>query len=147
MALIASTSSEPSLVKHLVGPRDNVVLPHAGFQLFPDHVIGGVDHRRRLVEKYDLVDVLDLAGVEHDLLPVDQLEAGALELQPHARLDEIDADRHVGDAGLNEQVLDLLGMALHQAGRRRHGAAHAEHAGPEVLRWKPVAIKTVMHRC
>src|ERR1700687_4214528 len=32
-------------------------------------MVRGVDHRRRLVQKDDLVDVLDLAGVEHDLLP------------------------------------------------------------------------------
>ena len=46
----------------------------------------------------DLVDVLDLAGIEHDLLAVDEPEPNLLELVPHARLVEIEAERHVGDA-------------------------------------------------
>jgi hypothetical protein len=47
-------------------------------------------------------------------------------------------------ASLRSEGLDLGGMALHQAGRRRHGAAHAEHAGATILRIEPVAIEPVM---
>ena len=133
------------LVEHLVGLRDDVVLADARLQLLPDHVVGAVDHRGGLVEQDDLVDVLDLAGVEHDLLAVDDLHAGLLQLEEHRRLGEVDADRHVGDAGLLRSDHDLLGMALHQAGRGRHGAAHAEHAGAAIGRVEPVAIEAVVH--
>ena len=54
-----------------------------GFKLLPDHVIDAVDHRRRLVQEHDLVDVLDLARVEHDLLAVDDLQPGLLQLEEH----------------------------------------------------------------
>jgi hypothetical protein len=102
MALIASTSSEP-IVEHLVGLGDDVVLADAGLQLLPDHVIGAVDHRGGLVEQHDLVDILDLARVEHDLLAVDDLHARLLQLEEHCGLGEVDADRHVGDAGFLEE--------------------------------------------
>ena len=86
-------------VEELVRLGDDVVLAHARLQLLPDHVIGAVDHGRRLVQQHDLVDVLDLARVEHDLLAVDDLHAGLLQLEEHRRLGEVDADRHLSQAG------------------------------------------------
>ena len=115
-------------VEHLVRLGDDVVLADARLQLLVDHVIGAVDHGRGLVQQHDLVDVLDLARVEHDLLAVDDLHAGLLQLEEHRRLGEVDADRHVGDAGVAQERHDLVRVALHQADRRRHRAAHAEHA-------------------
>ena len=144
MALIASTSSEPSRVEHLVGLGDDVVLAHARLQLLPDHVIGAVDHGGGLVEQHDLVDVLDLAGVEHDLLAVDDVHAGRLQLEQHGGLGEVDADRHLVDAGALQERHDLAGVALHQPGRRRHRAAHAEHAGAHVVGRQPVAIEAMV---
>ena len=79
-------------------------LLHARLQLLPDHVIDAVDHRGGLVEQHDLVDVLDLAGIEHHLLAVDDLHSRLLQFEEHRRLGEIDADRHVGDAGLPKQA-------------------------------------------
>ena len=78
-------------------------------------MIDAVDHGRRLIEQRDLVDVLDLARVEHDLLAVDDLHAGLLQLEQHRRLGQVDADRHVRDAGLAQKRHDLLGVRLHQA--------------------------------
>ena len=45
-----------------------------------------------------------------------------------------------------QQAHDFLGMRLHQPDRRRHGAAHAEHAGAAIVRDQPVAVDAVMHR-
>ena len=50
---------------------------------------------------------LDLARVEHELLGVDHGQALALHLEEERRLDDVHADRQVGDAGLDEQCLDL----------------------------------------
>ena len=46
-------------------------------QLLPGHVIDAIDHRGGLVQQRDLVDVLDLAGIEHDLLAVDDPHAAS----------------------------------------------------------------------
>ena len=100
MALIASTSSEPWRVEELVDLGDDVVLAHAGLELLVDQMIGAVDHRGGAVEQRDLVADLDLARLQHDLLAVGDLEPGLLQFEHHRRLDDVDADRHVGDAGL-----------------------------------------------
>jgi hypothetical protein len=96
-------------------------------------VICGVHHRGGLVEQHDLIDILDLACVEHDLLSVDDLETDALQLQPHARFNEVHPKRHVRDAGLDKQIFDLFRVTLHQSGGRGHRAAHPEHPGAKVF--------------
>ena len=65
-------------VEELVDLGDDVVLAHAGFEFLLDQMIGAVDHGGGVVEQRDLVDVLDLARLQHDLLAVDELEAGLL---------------------------------------------------------------------
>jgi hypothetical protein len=109
-------------------------------------VIGAVDHGGCLIEEHDLVDILDLARVEHDLLAVDDLHAGLLQLEEHRGLGKIDADRQLFDTGFLEKRHDFGGVALHQADGGRHGAAHAEHAGTTIGRIEPVAIKAVVNR-
>ena len=94
-----------------------------------DQVIGAVDHRGGAVEQRDLVGAFDLARFQHHLLAVRDLQPGLLQLEQHRRLDDVDADRHVGDAGFAEDRGDLLGVALHQAERGIHGAAQADEAG------------------
>ncbi len=134
------------LVEHRVRLGDDLVLPDARLQLLPDHVVDAIDHGGGLVEQRDLVDVLDLAGIEHDLLAVDHLHAGLLEREQHRGLGHVDADRRVGAAGLAQQRHDLLGMRLHQPEMRRDRAAHAEHARLAIGRVQPVAIEPVVHR-
>ncbi len=41
---------------------------------------------------------------------------------------------------------DLLGVRLHQPDRRRHRAAHAEHAGAAIVRHQPVAVEAMVDR-
>ena len=145
MALIASTSSEPSSVEHLVRLGDDVVLAHARLQLLVDHVIDAVDHGRGLVQQHDLVDVLDLARVEHDLLAVDDLHAGLLQLEEHRRLGEIDADRHVGDAGAAQQS-DMISSAWRFIRPAAGGTVPRMPSMParHVVRHQPVAIEAVV---
>jgi len=78
-------------------------------------VIDAIDHGGCLVQQLDLVDVLYLAGVQHDLLAVDDVEPCLLELKEHGRFGVIETDRHVSDARLLDQVGDFFGIALHQA--------------------------------
>ena len=77
--------------------------------------------------------------------PSCNLQAGLLQFEHHRRLDDVDAERHVGDAMLLEDRSDLLGMALHQPELRRDGAAKAHEAGEAVLRLEPRRIELVVH--
>ena len=97
------------------------------------------------VKQRDLVDVLDLARLQHDLLAVLDLEAGLLQLEHHRRLDDVDADRHLVDAGFAQQRGDFLGVIFHQAEARRHGAAQADEAGLAMLLQQPRRIEPVVH--
>ena len=72
-------------------------------------------------------------------------EAGLLQLEQHRRLDDVDADGHLGDAGIAQQRGDLAGMPLHQAEGRVDRAAQAEQAGLAVLRLQPGRIEPVVH--
>ena len=132
-------------VEHLVRHRDDVVLANARLQLLPDHVIDAVHHAGRLVEQLDLVDVLDLARRQHDLLAVDDLEPRLLQGREHRRFRIVHAHGHVGHAGLFQEAVDFLGIALHQPERGRDGAAHADDAGQAAFGVEPVAIFPVMN--
>ena len=98
-----------------------------------DEVIGAVHHRRGAIEQRDLVDALDLARLKHDLLPIGDLQARLLQLEHHRRLDDVDPDRHLVDAGFFQQRSNLLGMALHQAERGVDSAAQPDQPCLAVL--------------
>jgi len=132
------------LVEPLVGERDDLILPDAGLQRLGDVLVDAVDHGGRLVEQRDLVGALDDARVEHQLLRVHDRQSLPLHLEEERRLDDVHADRHVGDAGLDEQRLDLGDGVDHQPDRRRHRAAEAEEAGPVVLLRHPLRVDLVV---
>ena len=122
------------LVQKLGRHRDDVGLAHARLELLADQLVDAVDHGGGAIEQRNLVDALDLASVEHDLLAVRDLEPGALELEHHRRFDDVDAERHVGDAGFPQESRDLLRVAPHQAECRGHGPAQADQPGLAKLR-------------
>ena len=132
-------------IEELVDLADDVVLAHAGLELLVDQVIGAVDHGGGAVEQRDLVDVLELARLQHHLLAVLDLEAGLFQLEHHRRLDDVDADRHLVNAGLLEQRSDLLGVTLHQPEGGIDGAAQADQPGLAVLRLEPRRVELVVH--
>ena len=96
---------------HAVKPHrrqgDDVVLPDAGLERLGDVEVDAVDHGRRHVEQHQLVDALDLARLQHGLLRVAHVDAELLQLEHHRHLDDVDAERHVGDALFDQQRLDL----------------------------------------
>ena len=77
--------------------------------------------------------------------PSSILRPGLLQLEHHRRLDDVDADRHLGDAGSLDERGDLLGVALHQAEGGIDGAAQADEAGLAVLRLEPGRVELVVH--
>ena len=123
---------------------DQLALAHPGLQLLGQHLVGPVDHRAGGVEQDDLVDRLDLAGVEHHLLAVEDLDALLGEGREHRGLGDVDADGHVRDALVLEDPGDLLRRRPEQAGVGGHGAAQADHAGVDVLRPQPRAVEPVV---
>ena len=108
-------------------------------------VVGAIHHRGGSIQKGDLVDALDLARFQHGLLPVGDFEARPLQFKQHGRLDDIDPDRHIGDARLPDQGGNLVGMPLHQSEGRRDGAAQAEQARLTVFRLEPRSVEPVVH--
>ena len=115
-------------------------------ELLGDQLVGAVDHGARGVEQDDLVDRLDLAGVEHDLLRVADGQALGLERGEHRRLDDVHAERHVDDALGAEDLADLAGGRAEQAGIRCDGAAQPDHPGVDVLRAHPRAVEAMVLR-
>ena len=104
----------------VVGDGHQLVLARAGPDRAGDIDIGRVDHRAGQLQQLDLVRRLDLARVEQRLLAVDHLDALGLERAQHRQLHQVDADRLLLDAVVDERLLDLLGeVAL----RRRDAAA------------------------
>ena len=123
---------------------DDLVLANAGLQILGDGLIAAIDDRRRHVEERDFVGALELARVEHDLLAVAQVEPDRLQLEHHGGLDDIDADRLIGDAMLGEDRFDLLGRLAHEADPGMDRAAQAEHAGMAVMLRQPRRVEAVM---
>ena len=124
--------------------RDDVVLAHAGLELLVDQLVGAVDHRRGAIEQRDLVGRFQFARLQHHLLAVGDFQSRLLQFEHHRRLDDVDADRHLGDAGGFQERSHLLGVMLHQAEGRIDGAAQADKAGFAVLRLEPRRIEPVM---
>ena len=107
-------------------------------------MIDGIYHTRRLVQQGDLVDVLDFAGVQHDLLAVADFYALSLQGQHHGRLADVDAERQLVKPGIDQHLLDFLRRTFHQPGRRRHRAAQAQHSGMAVIVGQPRRVNAVM---
>ena len=124
--------------------RDELALPDARLELLGNELVRTVDHRAGGVQQGDLVDRLHLAGVQHDLLGVLDLDPLRLERREHGRLDDIEAQRHVVDALAPEDVGDLLRGAGEQACVRRDGATEADHPAIDVLRRQPGAAQSMM---
>ena len=68
----------------------------------------------------------------------------ACERGEHRRLDDVDAERHVGDALGAQDLGDLAGGPGEQAGVRRDRAAQPDHPAADVLRRQPRAVQPVV---
>ena len=123
---------------------DELALADPRLELLRDQLVGAVDHGACRVEQEDLVDRLDLAGVEHDLLAVEDGHARIGQGGQHRRLHDVDPDRHVRRALGLEDRRDLARGGPEQAGVRGHGAAQPDHPGMDVLRPHPRAVQAVV---
>lgn len=85
-----------------------------------------------------------IAGIEHHLLRVAYVEAGTLERSEHRQFDQVDPDRSVCDARLDEEPLHLHGGGFHETRIRGDGAAEAEHPGARVGGVKPRRVEAVV---
>ena len=76
-----------------------------------------------------------LAGLQEDLLAVDDVDAHGLQGEHHGRLDDVDAERLLGQAVLGQHLVDLRGDVLRTAGGRGDRAAQRgdARAGAVVL--------------
>ena len=108
-----------------------LALADAGLQLLGEQLVGPVDHRAGGVEQDDLVDRLDLAGVEHHLLAVADGDALGSQRGEHRRLDDVDAERHVGDALGLEDVAAIS----RAADRNRPASGATAPRSPTIPAW------------
>ena len=127
-----------------IGDQD--ALANTRLEVLGDVLVGAIDHRASRVEQQDLVDRLDLPGVEHHLLAVEDRDALVGEGREHRRLTDVDADRHVGRALGPEDVADLARGGAEQAGVRSDGAAQADHPGMDVLGTQPGTVQSMVLR-
>ena len=103
-ALMLSTCSLPMSKSALVTSATSW-LADPRLEPLADELVGAVDHGH--VQQHDLVLRLDLAGIEHGLLPVAYGDLAGLERRQHGRLHDVHADRHVGHALVAQDVRDL----------------------------------------
>ena len=125
---------------------DALVLAHARPHRAVQLLVGGVDHRACLVQQRDLVLGLDHARLLHQLLAVDDLDAGGLEREQHRGLDRVDADRLAEQAALLELDADLLRDVLGPPGLGRHRAAQGRDAGARAAVGEPRVVELVVAR-
>ena len=143
-ALMLSTCSDPRSNRNFVTSATRSLSRTPGLRRSDEHLVRAVDHRAGRVEQHDLVDRLDLAGVEHDLLGVHDGDPLGLERRDHRRLDDVDAERHVEHALGLQDLADLAGRPPEQAGVGRHGAAQADHPGVDVVLGQPRAVQSMV---
>src|SRR4051812_40797882 len=126
---------------HFIQPlgreRDDFVFAHARLQSFEDVLVDAVAHCRRHVEQRNFVNALDFARFEHDLLAILHFEPEFLQREQKWRLDDVDAERHVGNPFLHQDVVDFFRRFLEQADARIDGAAQSDVAGEAVIRRQP----------
>ncbi len=84
-------------------------------------------------EQEDLVGRLDPPGLQEHLLAVDHGQAAPLQGGEHRHLDEVDAERLVGQAVLGEDVIDLRGDIFGEPGTRRDRPAQRRQTRPRTV--------------
>jgi hypothetical protein len=75
-------------------------------------VVGGVDHRRGMFQKRDLIDRLEAPSPLHQLLTILDVESLAFERLDHRYLGGVNPDGVLVEAAIAQDVRDSLGVAL-----------------------------------
>ncbi len=96
------------VVETFVGEAHQFVLSNTGLQRFEDVLIDAVYHRRRLAQQHQLVLILDLSRVEHELLGVTNLHARALQFKIKRQFHDVEANRLVEHSLVAQDPDDLL---------------------------------------
>src|SRR6202041_1237968 len=113
---------------------DDLVLSDAGLERVGYVLVGAVDQGGGGGQQGDLVPGLDLAGIQHDLLAVPDVQALFLQLEEGGDFGPVHPDGLVGNAGPGQPVLDLGDLLLGEPGAGRGRAAHGGVGGDAVLR-------------
>ena len=114
------------VVEHLADQADALVLPHAGAQEPVQLLVGGVDHRARLGRAgRSRPAVLIRRASRKTCWPSTTSSPASLQRGQHRHLDQVDADRLVGQAVLGEHRRRPCGRpprrCRRRGGRRRAG--------------------------
>ena len=109
-------------------------------------LIGAIDHGAGRVEQQDLVDRLDLPGVEHHLLAVEDPDALGLRAPRASAAHRCRRRAACRRTLCPEDVADLARRSTEQAGVRGDRAAQTDHPGVDVLRAQPRAVQPMVLR-
>ena len=121
MALTPFDVLGAEVVEDLAHQADALVLAHAGPQEAVQLLVSGVHQADGRREQADLVLGLEAPRVQEGLLAVDDRHAGRLERGQHGQLDDVHAERLVGETALVELAPDLAGDVSGDAGPRVEG--------------------------
>src|SRR5678815_5809676 len=99
---------------------------------------------RRNVKQRDFVVVLQLAGHQHPLLAVANLDAFFLQGEKHRGFADIETEGHIRNAFLLEDRLDFFCGLLEEADTGSDRATHARVSRQDVIFMKPGTVKPVM---
>ena len=92
----------------------------------------------------DRPHALDLPGVEKHLLRIAHVEAFLLQREQHRRLDDIDAQRHIGETFGFQQIVNFACRVAEQVCFRRHGTPQSQHARLTVIGLEPWRVEAVV---
>ena len=82
-------------VEELVRLRHHLILADTRLEDLRNKLVGAVNNCRRAREQHDLISRLDLASIEHDLLPISYIDASSHQCEHHRHLNDIDTDRGI----------------------------------------------------
>src|SRR5579863_9965288 len=117
----------------IVSNRHQLVLARAGSDRATDIYIRRIDHRRRQLQQLDLIRGLDLTRVEHRLLAIHYLDADRFQRAQHRQFHDVDADRLIGDAAIDQRLLDLLREVILDLQPWRQAALHGGYRRGDVV--------------
>ena len=108
-------------------------------------MVNAIDHAGGLRQQLDFVPVLNLAGGQHGLLSVHNIQASLLQGVEHRGFGVIHTNRHALHARVFDQACNLFSVFFHQAKAGRDRSSHADNTCTTVVWNQPIRMFFVVH--
>ncbi len=127
-----------------LGVGDDLVLTNARAQRLVDLLVDRVDDRGRMVEQRDLVLGLELARLHQHRLGVGGRDVATLQREQRLHVGQVDTQRLGLKPVLPQDLVDMAGQQVGNAGLLGHRAAHRRHAGAPARLRQPRRVELVV---